>query len=185
METIPSVRQQLHQPFVDKEDFLAGFDFGHEAGVGEVVEVAGGGDAVAEAGFLEVPDFAVGADEELLDEFPRRLTEKRLHARCTIIDRRGGGGGWGAGWHGWGAGWHGWGAGWHGWGDGSRAGWGGASGEADARNERKMSPSSPSCAASSTRSGACSITAKTSTLNSFMPTPLLTHNLALALQESI
>ena len=65
-----SIRQQLHQPFVDEEDFLAGFDFGHEAGGGEVVEVAGGGDAVAEAGFLEMADFAVGADQELLDEFP-------------------------------------------------------------------------------------------------------------------
>ena len=64
-----SIRQQLHQPFVGEGDFLAGFHFGHEAGGGGVVEVAGGGDAVAEAGFLEVADFAVGADEKLLDEF--------------------------------------------------------------------------------------------------------------------
>ena len=63
------VRQQLHQPFVDEEDFLAGFHFGHETGGGEVVEVAGGGDAVAGAGCLEVADFAAGADEDLPDEF--------------------------------------------------------------------------------------------------------------------
>ncbi len=63
----PSVRQQLHQPLIDEEDFLAGFHFGHEACGGEVVEVAGGGDAVAEAGFLAVADFALEVDEELHD----------------------------------------------------------------------------------------------------------------------